>query len=240
MPRIQPNSNSPTPHHFRALCVAATAAAAIAVILPGGASAKGRTGTIAGVVTYSGTAKDAFCAKHPSKDESLVVKGGKVAGVHVGIKNGQAGSHSAPSSPVVVTQKGCVYQPRMNGIMGGQKLEVRNGDKTMHNVHAFVGRETWFNRGQKPASPAIVEQGSDAGSVMELKCDVHPWMRAYAVVTDHPFFDVTNSGGSFTIKNVPEGTYTLIGWHPELKKKRKKITVTAGQTTTVELKMKKK
>ena len=48
---------------------------------------------------------------------------------------------------------------------------------------------------------------------MKFKCDVHPWMTGYVAVTDHPFFAVTGDDGSFTIPNVPAGTYTIEAWH---------------------------
>jgi plastocyanin len=204
-------------------------------------------GTIQGVVLYKGKAparapidrkSDAFCAKTKMLSEKLVVNDGKLQDVHVGIKSGKAGKHKAPSSPVVVTQKACMYRPRVVGIMAGQALSITNGDQTMHNVHVYVGKQTWLNRGQPAGAKAIRSDAAEAGDVMTFKCDVHPWMRAYAVVTDHPYFDVTGNSGAFTIKDVPPGRYTLEAYHPELGKKKKRVTVEAGKTVKVEISFK--
>jgi len=118
--------------------------------------------------------------------------------------------------------------------MAGQALSVTNGDQTMHNVHVYVGKQTWFNRGQPAGGKALRSTAAEAGDVMTFKCDVHGWMRAFAVVTDHPFFDVTEAGGGFKIDNVPAGRYTLEAYHPELGIKKKRITVEDGKTATVD------
>ena len=49
--------------------------------------------------------------------------------------------------------------------------------------------------------------------MIPVKCNVHPWMRAYIGVVSHPFFAVTGDDGTFTIKGLPPGTYTLEAWH---------------------------
>jgi len=42
---------------------------------------------------------------------------------------------------------------------------------------------------------------------------VHGWMAAYCGVLSHPFFAVTAADGTYTIKNLPAGTYTIEAWH---------------------------
>ena len=72
-----------------------------------------------------------------------------------------------------------------------------------------------------------------AGEMVSLHCDVHPWMRAYAVVSDHPFFDVTEDGGAFELRDVPAGTYQLAAWHASLGKKTVEVEVKDGQSVQV-------
>jgi hypothetical protein len=36
-------------------------------------------------------------------------------------------------------------------------------------------------------------------------CSIHPWMKGYVLITDHPFAAVTKDDGSFEITGVPAG-----------------------------------
>ncbi len=55
-------------------------------------------------------------------------------------------------------------------------------------------------------------------------------MHSYMPLTDHPYFDVSATDGSFTIKGVPAGAYTLEAWHPKFGLKSSKVTVGKGGT----------
>jgi hypothetical protein len=163
------------------------------------------------------------------------VNGGKLRDVHVGLASGSAGKHAAPRAPIVIEQVGCSYRPRVAGAMAGQGVVVKNGDPLMHNVHAFAGDASAWNRGQPKGSPPIARaEVGPPGQVLTLKCDVHPWMRAYVPVTDHPYFAVTGDDGGFVLAGVPPGTYTLEAYHPTLGTRRKAVTVAAGATATVD------
>jgi hypothetical protein len=99
-----------------------------------------------------------------------------------------------------------------------------------------VTTHTEWNLGQPAQAPAIVRESlGKAGEVVTLRCDVHPWMRAYAVVTDHPYFDVTGEDGAFTLKKVPPGRYTVEAWHPKLGLKSTTVTVRKGQTAALDI-----
>ncbi len=217
-------------------------AALIAIALPGAARSQKASGSIVGEVSFTGRAparksidssSDAFCATKKQLSDTVIVNKGKLQDVHVRIKNGTMGKHKAPSTPVVVTQEGCVYRPHLIGAMVGQPVAIKNKDKTMHNVHAYIGKETWFNRSQPKGAPDIVETDTgEAGEIFELKCNVHSWMHSYLPITDHPFFDVSDKDGSFEIKKLPAGTYTLEAWHPKFGLKSSKVVVGSGATKT--------
>jgi hypothetical protein len=199
------------------------------------AHADAPAGVITGTVIYEGEPppqaepkrdSDPKCPQH-GPDESLVIHHGKLAGALVRIQNGSMGKHDAPKEPVVLDQNGCAYSPRVVGMIAGQKLVVRNSDKTFHNVWGtLAGKELW-NAGQAPGAAEITEDPSAArpGDVIELKCGVHPWMHAYAVVQDHPYFAVTDDKGAFEIKGLAIGTYTLESWHPVLGTKTLKVQI---------------
>jgi hypothetical protein len=55
-------------------------------------------------------------------------------------------------------------------------------------------------------------------------------MSGYVVVVPTPYFAVTDKEGSFAIKDVPAGHYTLKTWSEEGKPATQPVEVTAGTT----------
>jgi plastocyanin len=152
--------------------------------------------------------------------EDLVVNGDKLANVFVYIKEGKVGdknvsglSFAPPAQPAVLDQKGCQYVPHVVGVQVNQTINVLNSDPTAHNVNVDARQNEKFNQGQSPGAAPIVKQFKRAETVIPVKCNQHPWMRAYVGVLQHPFFAVSDGSGRFEIKGVPAGTYTLVAWH---------------------------
>lgn len=170
----------------------------------------------------------------PILDEALVVgKSNGIKNAFIYIKTGLEGkTFPVPEQPVVLDQKGCVYLPHVFGIMVNQKLEIRNSDPTLHNVRSLPKNSKGFNVGL-PIKGMKLDQTFTSPEVMiRLKCDVHPWMHAYAGVLAHPFYAVSNSEGNFEIKNLPPGNYELEVWHETLGvQTRKMIIADQGSTT---------
>jgi plastocyanin len=207
----------------------------------GAAPAKG---SIKGTVIYEGEAPtraplrrdtDPYCAKSPKLDEDVIVTKGKLKDVLVRIKNGSMGTHATPDTPVVLDQKDCTYVPRVVGVMPGQKLVVKNSDGTFHNVNGQVqGGKSLFNKPHEPKGADLaLEAKATAGDVIDIVCNVHPWMHSYALVQDHPFFAVTGEDGSFELKGVAAGTYTLEAWHPTLGAKSMTVKVGHGAKAAI-------
>lgn len=179
---------------------------------------------------------DPYCTKQAdtATADDVVVTKGKLAGVLVRIKNGTGGTHTAPATPAVIDQKGCAYAPHVIGIVAGQKLAVRNSDGTMHNVHGTLKGKDLVNKMQAAkAADLTIESTAAADDVIELACGVHPWMHAYAVVQDHPYFSVTGTDGVFTITGLAPGDYTLEAWHPTLGVKSMPIKIGVGPKATI-------
>ena len=138
-------------------------------------------------------------------------------------------SGGTPSTPAVLDQKGCIYEPHVFGMMAGQDLLVKNSDATLHNIHSMPKVNKEFNF----AMPKVVKEKTTTFKKSEpapfyIKCDVHPWMRSWVLVSDHPYFAVTDKSGNFTIKDIPAGTYEVVCWQEKFKKKPLTATVTIG------------
>ncbi len=117
----------------------------------------------------------------------------------------------------------------------GQALQIKNGDALMHNVRSHSAINQPFNQGQPVQGMVFAHTFTTSEVMVPLKCDVHAWMNAYIGAIDHPFFAVTGSDGTFTLPNLPAGTYTIEAWHETLGTQEQTITVGPAETTHVDV-----
>lgn len=195
-------------------------------------------GTISGKVTYQGPkpkpvkvdmSEDSACVeahKTGRFDDAVVTSGGALANVFLYVKTGLEGKvFEPPSTPTVIDQRGCWFQPRIFGIQTGQPLQVTNSDPVTHNIHplAHVNRE--WNHSQGQGDAPLARKFLKPEIMIRVKCNIHSWMRAYIGVVDHPYFAVAGDDGRFEIRDLPAGDYTLAAWHETLGEQETKITV---------------
>ena len=176
------------------------------------------------------------CAKQHSKpplsEEVVMGAGGTLANVFVYVKSGLPAGKTwpIPAKAMTVTQVGCIYQPHVLGAMVGQNVEFLNEDPTSHNVHPLPKINNEWNQSQPPKGDPIVRTFSKPEIGLPIKCNLHPWMRVYVNVVPHPFFAVTGADGSFSIKGLPAGDYTLAAWHERFGVQEFKVKVAANGT----------
>jgi plastocyanin len=230
-----------------------TEAAPGAPTVPEGAPSAPDVGdsSITGTVTFTGQAPtlrplsmdaDPSCAKmhsEPVPAEMLVLGDGNTMGnIMVWVSNGLPAGKTwpAPTTPVVLDQKGCIYVPHVMGIMVGQPYRILNSDGILHNIHTLPKVNPSFNR----AMPATLKETSTTfnkpEAVFQIKCDVHPWMSAYIAVYTHPFFSVTSTDGKYTISGLDPGTYEITAWHERLGTQTASVTVGASDQQTHDFK----
>jgi plastocyanin len=191
----------------------------------------GPTGTISGVISYNGTppapkkidtTADPVCGqKSPNlSTDDTIVKDGKLANTFVYVKEGtvEAGKKigeyawPTPTSEVQLDQNGCHYAPHVLGVMVNQKLKITNSDDTQHNIHPTPKLNAEWNQTQANGAPPIEKAFTRAEVLIPVKCNQHPWMKAYIGVLKHPLYSVSSDTGAFEIKGVPPGTYTVVAW----------------------------
>lgn len=203
---------------------------------------------VVGTVSFRGTppanpaidmSEERSCAaayQGQPRDPQVVVTSGKLANVFVYVKSGLPADakYTAPSTPVVLDQHHCLYQPRVFGVMVGQTVEIRNSDSLLHNIKAVPTANRGFNISQPTAGIRMNRTFAAPEIMVPFECNVHGWMKAYAGVTAHPFYATSGQDGAFTLQRLPAGTYEIEAWHERFGRQTKTVTVPETGEVTVE------
>lgn len=203
-------------------------------------------GSITGSVKLTGTAphmrgidmsKDPYCVKQhensPAKMENVMVgSSGGLQNVVLYISEGLTGNEASavPSEEPTFDQKGCMYVPHVLAMDVNQKYKVISSDQTTHNIHPLPapgGGNIGWNKSQPPGAPPIETSWKAEEVAISVKCNIHPWMHGWFAVVKGPYA-VSDENGSYTIKNVPAGSYTVTAWQEDLGTQTAKVTVAAG------------
>ncbi len=209
--------------------------------LPGESSVTGR-------ITLAGTAPVARVIRVAASDPLCMTEGGalksevivvgpnnQLQNVFLYVKDGLGDrTFQAPKTPVVLDQTGCRYTPHVFGVQVGQPVQIMNSDPTVHNVHAVAKANTEFNFSQVTKGQRDVRTFDKPEIMVPFKCEVHGWMISYGGVVPHPFFAVSKDDGSFEIKGLPQGTYTIEAWHERLGVQTQNVTVDGKAGATVD------
>jgi plastocyanin len=196
-------------------------------------------GSVTGTIRYKGSrpspkvidmSEEPACVEaHHGKayDESLVVsKKGALANAFIYVKSGLEGKTFAiPPTRVTIDQSGCWFRPRVLGIQTGQTLQVINSDPVTHNIHPMAEINREWNHSQGAGDPPIARRFIKPEIMIRVKCNIHSWMHAFIGVLDHPYFAVSKEDGSFEIKNLPPGAYTIAVWQEKLGTQEQQLTV---------------
>ena len=205
-------------------------------------------GTIQGKIQYAGAApkgglismaKDPNCLKiNAGKkvfQETLIVNpNNTIRNVFVHIKSGlPKKSYPAPAQAVTLEQKGCIYNPRVQGALVGQSLKIINNDQTLHNVHSQS--PAYLVNVAQPIAGMTYDVPLKTEEVMLIfKCEIHPWMASYVGVLAHPFYSVSTATGTYEIRDVPPGKYVLQAWQEQLGALTQPVEVTPGGVATAD------
>ncbi len=169
-----------------------------------------------------------------SLEEVVVDEKGMLKNVFVYVKEGVKGTFPTPTTPVVLNQSGCWYLPHVFGIQTDQPLDIVNNDATLHNINAKPTVNQPFNIAQPVKGMKMTKKFAKPEVAVAFKCNVHPWMHAYAGVVEYPFFDVSGADGSFAIKGLPAGTYVIEAWHEKYGTQTQTVSVVDGEAKSVD------
>jgi hypothetical protein len=205
-------------------------------------------GTIKGKVTYQGdvpmkkiipTKDQATCGKVREEPEIEVGadKGVKDAVVYLkGVEKGKA--LEKPAKPPQIDNVKCRFEPNVQAVPVGSVVVV-NSDPVMHNTHAFQGKATVFNVAL-PVKGQRVEKKITKPGMTRVECDTHGWMLGWIYAAEHPYYAVTPKDGTFSIADVPPGSYTLVAWSALTGEQEVPVTVKPKEAVETKIELKKK
>jgi hypothetical protein len=209
-------------------------------------------GSVTGKISFDGAKpkqqrimmdQDPVCVQKHSgtvfAEDGGVNDNGTLPNAFVYVKSGaEKYTFAPPSDPVVLDQNGCMYKPHVLGIMTGQTLKIISSDATTHNIHPMPKDNREWNMSQAPGAAPIEQKFARPEIMVPVKCNQHPWMRAWVGVTSNPFFAVSAADGTFTISGLPPGTYTIEAWTATFGTQDQTVTVGPKESKTADFKFK--
>ena len=175
----------------------------------------------------------AFCGPQVANETLLIDRDGGLKNAVVIVRAIDRSLAVNPSQLILDNQR-CAFAPHIQVATVGSELLLKNSDPILHTVHARLGTETLFNVGL-PKWRTVTKRLDRAG-VVKIDCDVlHTWMSAAIVVSDSPYFAVSDERGLFSIEGLPAGIYHLEVWHEKLGVKTMRIAVTDDSVVSLDV-----
>ena len=194
-------------------------------------------GTVAAPKMLPVTSDKYVCGEHKNAQDLVVSASGGIRNAVVSLQTPPPGVRMYGfGPPPQIDQHECVFIPRLVVVPVGGTVEFLNSDRLLHNIRSKnIKRNRAFNRTQ-PRGRTIAITFTEP-EIVRVGCDLHPWMRSWVVVAEHPFYTVTGADGEFTLPNVPPGQYTLQVWQETLGTVTTDITVGDGGVAGVTVEM---
>lgn len=187
-------------------------------------------GTVRGRILYGGDVpepvlldieRDAdVCGNLGLVDESLVVsretRGIRYVAIWLDSKEPvpvHADLKGFSEEPPVLDNHNCRFEPHMQLVRTGQTIQLKNSDPVTHNAAVYVRRTTPFSE-VIPQNKPLEKKFAKAETLpTRVDCSIHAWMKAWLIISDHPYVAVTAADGRFEMKNVPAGEWKFRFWH---------------------------
>lgn len=173
----------------------------------------------------------AECGKEKISSKLIVSPEGGVANAVVKLEatpgtvlpNTSGENQLQKNRPYVLDQINCEFSPHVLLVPQGSEISILNSEAILHNVRAFDEKTEMLFNDAMPRKGQVMKKRFKSPGRHIIRCGVHPWMHALAVVTEHPFYALTDESGHFKIEGIPEGNYTLSVWHETLGELKKEI-----------------
>jgi plastocyanin len=134
---------------------------------------------------------------------------------------------------LAIAQHDETFVPHVLPVLRGSTVEFPNEDPVFHNVFSLSSSRS-FDLGRYPHGTSKSVRFDRPGTV-QVFCHIHSDMSAVVLVLDNPFFTIPAAPGRYAIDDVPVGDYQLVAWHERIKPIIRRVRVSAGETTTLDL-----
>lgn len=231
-------------HKYMLLILGLVVAAGSALMMLAAPAPPAASATVSGKVTYTGTppkmkpidmSKEPTCAKEhvpPETTENVVTHPPDALEYVVVYISAGDQPGPTPTQAVRYDQKGCVYTPHIAVMQVNQPLEIYSDDPVAHNIHPMPKANPEWNKSQPPNTPPI-ETKWEKPEFIPVKCNIHPWMHGYFVVLNTSHYAVTGEDGSFSLKGLAPGKYTVTAWQEQYGAQSQDVTISGSETKTL-------
>ena len=143
----------------------------------------------------------------------------------------------APEEIPDIVQKDKHFSPDILPVVAGQEVRFPNRDKIYHNVFSISPIKS-FDLGQYKSteSPKLVT--FEKPGLVPVYCNIHPEMLTYVIVLENTAYALTDKDGTFRIRDILPGTYTVNAWLPKSKRVSQEVQIQPDQEIEVHLKLK--
>ncbi len=173
-------------------------------------------------------------------DHRVERTGTRIGGAIVWITDIRSGKSLPAGRRFELANEDCMLTPQVQAVVSPATLNVVSGDVALHRdriINVATGELEGiapFNDNGEVVPFDSLLTGTEQ---LEVTCDLHPWAKAYILVFDHPYVATSEKTGTFSIEDVPPGTYHIKAWHPLLGVAEQSVTIGAGQPASVSLKL---
>ncbi len=176
-----------------------------------------------------------YCGKSFKMGKYIISPNLEVKNVIVVVKNVEKGK-AVPKTDLVLDNNKCQFNPLVGIAFKGQKYVIKNSDPFLHNTSLGLvlkdKRRTVYNLAL-PRQGQVINKPVRATGLHNIKCDAHPWMRAYLYASKHPYVAITDDKGNFEIKDLLPGKYEIMIWHEGFGEVTKKVEVKSAATAVL-------
>ncbi|ART64539.1 hypothetical protein [Kushneria marisflavi] len=113
-----------------------------------------------------------------------------------------------------IVQRGAQFDPLVTVIPVGASVTFPNQDTTRHQVFSFSPPKVFSLDLYLRETPPPVS--FERPGVEVLGCNIHDSMQAFIVISEAPFFTMTDKSGRIELNALPPGRYSMRIWHPRL------------------------